>query len=111
MGKGTLYEGGKFHLIAEIPEDYPFKPPQLAFKHKIYHINVTKDGRWISNEQLIDSNWKPTKRIRDYIIIIIQMLITPETGVSSDPDVYLDYMENGAEYDRKTREWTKLYAK
>ncbi|KAA6383662.1 MAG: putative ubiquitin-conjugating enzyme E2-16 kDa [Streblomastix strix] len=109
--KGTLYEKGKFHLIVSFSPDYPFRAPQLAFKHKIYHVNVTQDGKIIQNEGLFESNWKPMSRIRDYIFIIIQMLITPESGGALDPDVFTKFRENRAEYDRKAREWTKLYAK
>ena len=37
----TPYEGGKFNVDIRIPNDYPFKPPQMKFKTKIWHPNVS----------------------------------------------------------------------
>lgn len=37
----TPYEGGKFLVDVKIPTDYPFRPPQMKFKTKIWHPNVS----------------------------------------------------------------------
>lgn len=37
----TPYEGGQYYIDIRIPNDYPFRPPQMKFKTKIWHPNVS----------------------------------------------------------------------
>ena len=55
--KGSLYEGGVFHLDIEIPETYPLKPPKMKFLTKIFHPNINDKGE-ISFRELCCS-WTP----------------------------------------------------
>lgn len=38
---GTPYEGGKFEVDINIPNEYPFKPPVMKFITKIWHPNIS----------------------------------------------------------------------
>ncbi|KAI7707674.1 hypothetical protein KC353_g11507, partial [Hortaea werneckii] len=35
----SVYAGGSFNIEIVLPKEYPFKPPRLGFKTKIYHPN------------------------------------------------------------------------
>ena len=35
--KDSPYEGGKFLVNFDFTDNYPFKPPRVTFKSKIYH--------------------------------------------------------------------------
>lgn len=37
----TPYAGGQYEVEVEIPDSYPFKPPKMRFKTKIWHPNVS----------------------------------------------------------------------
>ena len=38
--KGTPFEGGYFHFKINIPENYPFEPPEVKMITKVYHPNI-----------------------------------------------------------------------
>jgi ubiquitin-conjugating enzyme (huntingtin interacting protein 2) len=38
---GTPYEGGIYMIDIKIPNDYPFRPPQMKFDTKVWHPNVS----------------------------------------------------------------------
>ncbi|KAA6392093.1 MAG: putative ubiquitin-conjugating enzyme E2-16 kDa [Streblomastix strix] len=109
--KGTVYEGGKFHLITTIPIEYPFKGPTFSFSHKIYHINAKYDGTNICTQDTMDIKWKPTMKIVEWVNVIIKLFKEPEPTHAPEPELLPEFNENRKEYDRKAREWTKLYAK
>ncbi|KAA6401904.1 MAG: putative ubiquitin-conjugating enzyme E2 D/E [Streblomastix strix] len=109
--QGTPYEGGKFHMIAKIQQDFPFKPPIFSFTHKIYHCNVLPDGSVLSIDKLTEENWRAYYRISDAITFILDQLKQPDPDHSLEIETGNDCKYNRAEYDRKAREWTKLYAK
>ena len=37
--KDTAYEGGRFELIINVPEQYPLQPPAVRYKTKCFHPN------------------------------------------------------------------------
>lgn len=38
---GTPYEGGTYYVDIRIPQEYPFRPPNMRFQTKIWHPNVS----------------------------------------------------------------------
>jgi ubiquitin-conjugating enzyme (huntingtin interacting protein 2) len=38
---GTPYEGGKYEINIEIPNEYPFRPPVMKFATKVWHPNIS----------------------------------------------------------------------
>ena len=39
------YNKGAFRIEVNFPAEYPFKPPKINFKTKIYHPNVDEKGQ------------------------------------------------------------------
>ena len=102
------YEGGTFLLDMIFSEDYPFKPPKVTFRTKVYHCNINSEG-WISLDTLYE-NWTPVFTV-DKLLLSIQALLTecnPEDPLV--PEIAAQYVNDREEYDRICREWTKKYA-
>jgi ubiquitin-protein ligase len=58
------YKKGAFEFSIEFPENYPFRPPKLAFLTPIKHPNIDENGT-ICIPILKDENWRPTIKVLD----------------------------------------------
>ncbi len=55
------YNRGAFRIEINFPAEYPFKPPKITFKTKIYHPNIDEKGQ-ICLPIIQAENWKPATR-------------------------------------------------
>lgn len=55
------YNKGAFRIDINFPAEYPFKPPKVTFKTKIYHPNVDEKGQ-VCLPIISAENWKPATK-------------------------------------------------
>ncbi|XP_071531730.1 ubiquitin-conjugating enzyme E2 L3 isoform X5 [Panulirus ornatus] len=55
------YNKGAFRIEVNFPAEYPFKPPKINFKTKIYHPNVDEKGQ-VCLPIISAENWKPATK-------------------------------------------------
>lgn len=71
--ENPFYGKGAFKVEMVFPAEYPFKPPKITFKTKIYHPNVDEKGQ-ICLPIISTENWKPaTKTDQGGITILSQL--------------------------------------
>ena len=56
--KDSFWYPGVYEFSFTIPEDYPFSPPKIYCKTKIYHPNIDFQGNICLN--ILKEDWKPT---------------------------------------------------
>jgi ubiquitin-protein ligase len=73
---GSFYEGFILRLSITIPTDYPNKPPNILFKHQIWHPNVNLDHGTICVDILKDA-WSPVLTLNKLLLSICLLLDKP----------------------------------
>ncbi|GAB4856126.1 Constitutive photomorphoproteinsis protein 10 [Ancistrocladus abbreviatus] len=73
---GTPYEGGIFFLDIMFPGEYPFQPPKVVFKTRIYHCNVDSSG--IVNLDILKDGWSPALAISNVLLALRSIFLSPD---------------------------------
>ncbi|VDO07940.1 unnamed protein product [Rodentolepis nana] len=105
---GSVYEGGIFYLDIHFPLDYPFKPPKVTFKTRIYHCNINSHG--LICLDILKDNWSPALTVSKLLLSICSLLTDCNPSDPLVGSIASQYMNNRSEHDRIAKMWTKKYA-
>ena len=108
--KGTPFEGGYFHFKIDIPENYPFEPPEVKMITKVYHPNINYESGNICVNILKKDNWTSTNSIQSVLLSLQGLLTNPNTKDPLMGEINNIYLEDIDKYNETVREWVKLYA-
>ncbi|KAE9378807.1 hypothetical protein N431DRAFT_326825 [Stipitochalara longipes BDJ] len=105
----TPYEGGTYVVDIKIPKEYPFRPPQMSFKTKLWHPNVSSQTGAICLDTL-GTAWSPVLTIKSALLSLQSLLSTPEPKDPQDAEVASMLMNNPEQFQRVAREWAIKHA-
>ena len=103
-----VYYLGVFFLNLQFPKDYPFTPPAVEFKTRIYHCNIDSVGkiRFAS----LKENWTPAMTVSDILRAIHLLLAEPNPHNSLVGSIAHLYLTDRAKHDENARDWTRRFA-
>lgn len=110
--KDSIYAGGQFKIQISLPKEYPFKPPVLSFKTKIYHPNVSNDEKGaMCLGMLRPDEWKPPNKIVDVLMLVRKILEAPQADDAVEQGIADQYKNDRKAFDKVAKDWVAKYAK
>lgn len=106
--KESPYQGGIFKIVIEFPTNYPFKPPKINFKTKVFHPNISESG--VICLDILKNEWSPALSISKVLLSISSLLTDANPNDPLSPNVAYIYKHDKKLFEKKAQEWTTLYA-
>ncbi|CAJ1070038.1 ubiquitin-conjugating enzyme E2 L3-like [Xyrichtys novacula] len=103
------YDKGAFRIEINFPTEYPFKPPKINFKTKIYHPNIDEKGQ-VCLPMISVENWKPATKTYQVIQTLVGLVNSPEPEHPLRADLAEEYTKDRAKcvsFWKKTTETLK----
>eukprot|EP00753_Platysulcus_tardus_P019630 PLAT7376.1.p1 GENE.PLAT7376.1~~PLAT7376.1.p1 ORF type:complete len:148 (-),score=63.59 PLAT7376.1:172-615(-) len=107
--EGSPYAGGVFSVDITFPAEYPFKPPSVQFKTRIYHPNIKTSSGEICAD-ILSENWGPTLNVMYVLNALRQMLEEPHPDNPLESEIAREMVDDPDTFAKKAAEWTATYA-
>eukprot|EP00884_Botryococcus_braunii_P019289 jgi/Botrbrau1/6043/Bobra.0042s0026.1 len=105
---GSPYAGGVFFLDITFPVDYPFKPPKVVFRTRIYHCNINSHGAICLD--ILKEQWSPALTVSKVLLSVCSLLTDPNPKDPLVASIAQQYLTDKEQHDKLAAEWTKRYA-
>lgn len=122
------YSKGAFRVEITFPAEYPFKPPKICFKTKIYHPNIDEKGQ-VCLPIITAENWKPATKtdqgelrrtvsngcqISRFLLLVIQALVAlvndPEPEHPLRAELAEEFLKDRKKFMKNAEEFTRKHS-
>lgn len=94
--------------FAVVCADYPFKPPKLRFKTRIYHCNVSSGGEICLD--ILKDKWSPALTLAKVLVSLSSLLTDPNPADPLEASIAQLLINDKAKHDNRAREYTLRHA-
>jgi len=103
------FSKGAFKIDIQFPAEYPFKPPKIAFKTRIYHPNVDEKGQ-VCLPIVAAENWKPATKTDQVIQALVALINEPEPEHPLRGDLAEEYLKDRKKFMKNAEDFTKKHS-
>ena len=102
------FKNGFFKLQIVFTENYPYSPPKIKMKTKVFHPNIKNEE--ICLDIIKEDRWSPALTVEKILLSISSLLDDPNPDDPLVPSIARLYKEDREKYDQEARHWTLVYA-
>ncbi|KAF2599410.1 hypothetical protein F2Q68_00008198 [Brassica cretica] len=99
------YAGGVFLVTVHFPTDYPFKPPKVTFRTKVFHPNINSNGSIYLD--ILKEQWSPALTISKVLLSICSLFTDSNPDDPLVPEIAHMYKTDKNKYESTARSWTQ----
>ena len=103
--KTSFWYGGKYLFSFHFPDNYPFNPPKVMCKTKIYHPNIDYDGNVCLN--MLKDDWNPTYTGTSCVAGVYYLFVEPNPNDPLNHEVAKIMRENPAQFKENVKKTLK----
>ncbi|CAG2104320.1 unnamed protein product [Medioppia subpectinata] len=103
------YNKGAFRIEINFPAEYPFKPPKITFRTKIYHPNIDEKGQ-VCLPIIQAENWKPATKTDQVIQALVALVNDPEPEHPLRTDLAEEYSKDRKKFVKNAEDFTKKFS-
>jgi ubiquitin-conjugating enzyme E2 H len=114
--RDTPYEGATWRVSLQLPPEYPYKSPSVAFVERIWHANINSSGGAVCLN-VLNQAWTATMRLLQLVDTVLPALLAapnPSDPFNSEAARQLGgdggVPRPDGEYWREARVWALRYA-
>ena len=97
----SIYSFQNWRFDIFIPLDFPYSPPKVRIRNKIYHPNISESGAVCLN--ILGLDWSAILTLEDVVIGILDVLIEPNPNDPLNFDAGKLYTENYGKFLEKIK--------
>lgn len=103
------FNKGAFRIEITFPAEYPFKPPRINFKTKIYHPNIDEKGQ-VCLPIISAENWKPATKTDQVIQALVALVNDPEPEHPLRAELAEEYLKDRKKFVKNAEDFTKKHS-
>jgi ubiquitin-conjugating enzyme E2 H len=107
---GTPYDTGIWSVHVKLPDEYPYRPPYIRFRNKIFHPNIEESSGIVCLD-VINQTWTPLYDLSNVFDTFLPQLLThPNAMDPLNTTAAMVYRQNPEEFEKVVKQYIREYA-